>query len=90
MEIYSKSKNDPLSKILRKLFEEKPGKSEIILIERCSDCGGLTIIEITTTSRGYGLQGGALFVSSNDKFKAKCLACYEKHFKIDDNQKNGK
>ena len=90
MKPHSNTKHDPLSKILKKLFEDKPGKSEIILIERCSDCGGLTIIEITQTSRGYGLQGGALFMSSNDEFLAKCLACYEKHFKIDDNQKNGK
>lgn len=90
MKTYSKSKHDPLSRILKKLFDDKPEKSEIILIERCSDCGGLTIIEIKHTSRGYGLMGGVLFESSNDEFIVKCLACYEKHSKIDDNQKNGK
>jgi hypothetical protein len=90
METYSESKNDPLSKKLKKLFDDKPGESEIILIERCSDCGGLTIIEIKHTSRGFGLMGGDLFMSSNDELIAKCLNCYEKHFKIDDNQKNGK
>ena len=84
METYSKSKHDPLLKILKKLFEDKPGKSKIKLKERCSGCGRLTIIEITHTSRGYGLQGGTLFMSPNDKFIVKCLNCYEKHFKIDD------
>jgi len=90
LKTYSNTKNNPLQKRLKKLFEDKPGKSEIILIERCSDCGGLTIIEITHSSRGYRLQGGALFMSSNDEFIAKCLNCYEKRFKIDDNQKSGK
>jgi len=85
METYSKSKHDPLSRILKKLFEDKPGKSEIILVERCSACGVLTIIEITRTSRGYGLLGGTLLTSSNDEYTAKCLNCYEKQFKIDDN-----
>jgi hypothetical protein len=84
METYSKSKHDSLLKILKKLFEDKPGKSEIILKQRCSDCGCLTIIEITHTSRGYGLQGGTLLMSSNNKFIVKCLNCYEKHVKIDD------
>ena len=48
-------------KILRKIFEANPGKSTIVLKDKCSDCGCETIIEITPTSAGYGLQGGALF-----------------------------
>jgi Zn finger protein HypA/HybF involved in hydrogenase expression len=76
--------------ILRKMFEENPEKSTIVLNEKCSDCSCDTVIEITPTSSGFGLQGGVLFKSSNDKYTAKCPACYEKHFKIDDNQKSGK
>jgi hypothetical protein len=90
MKPYHNTKNNPLQKRLKKLFKDNPEKSTIVLKEKCSDCGGLTIIEITDTSKGYGLQGGALFTSSNDEFIARCLNCYEKHFKIDDNQKNGK
>ena len=86
----SKFKQNHILNGLKKLFKDNPEKSTIVLKEKCSDCGGLTIIEITQTSRGYGLQGGALYMSSNDEFLAKCLACYEKHFKIDDNQKSGK
>ena len=75
--------------ILRKMFEANPEKSAIVLKDKCSDCGCETIIEITPTSVGFGLQGG-LFKSSPDTYIAKCPACYEKHFKIDDNQKSGK
>ena len=74
--------------ILKKMFEDNPEKSEIILIERCSDCGVDTTIEVTPTSSGFGLMGGVLFKSSKDKYTAKCPTCYEKHFKIDDNQKS--
>ena len=76
--------------ILKKMFKNNPKKSTIVLKEKCSDCGCDTIIEITLTSSGFGLMGGVLFKSSNDKYIAKCPACYEKHFKIDNNQKSGK
>ena len=62
--------------ILRKMFEANPKKSKIVLKEKCSDCGCDTIIEITPTSVGFGLMGGALFKSSTDKYTAKCIACY--------------
>jgi Zn finger protein HypA/HybF involved in hydrogenase expression len=76
--------------ILRKMFETNPEKSTIVLKDECSDCGCETIIEITPTSEGFGLQGGVLFKSSTDNYIVKCPACYGKHFKIDDNQKSGK
>jgi len=90
MNPYSNTKHSPLLKRLEKLFKDNPEKSTIVLKEKCSDCGNKTTIEITRTSVGFGMQGGALFKSSNDKLIAKCLACYEKHFKIDDNQKSKK
>jgi hypothetical protein len=67
--------------ILRKMLEANPEKSKIVLKEKCSDCGRETIIEITATSGGFGVMGGALFKSSTDKYIAKCLACYEKTLK---------
>lgn len=75
--------------ILRTLFEANPEKSTIVLKDKCSDCGCETIIDITPTSGGYGLQGGVLFKSSTDKYIVKCPACYEASFKIDHNQKSG-
>ena len=71
--------------ILRKIFEANPEKSTIVLKATCSDCGCETTIEITPTSGGFGLQGGILFKCSPDKYIAKCPACYEENFKIDDN-----
>lgn len=76
--------------ILRKMFEANPEKTTLVLKEKCSECGIDTIIEITPTSVGFGLTGGVLFKSSKDKYTAKCPACYNKHFKIDTNQKAGK
>jgi hypothetical protein len=81
MKPYSKSKHNPLLKKLESLFKANPDKSTIVLKEKCSGCGGETIIEITPTSGGFGLQGGALFNYSNGKYIAKCLACYEKTLK---------
>ena len=85
MKSYSKSKHNPLLKKLNELFGANHEKSTIVLNDKCSDCGRETTIVVTPTSAGYGLQGGVLFMSSTDKYIAKCLACYEKHFKIDDN-----
>jgi len=72
-------------KILRRIFETDPEKSTIILKEKCSGCGRQTIIEITPTSGGFGLQGGYLFKSSTVKYKVKCPACIEATPNIDDN-----
>jgi len=63
--------------ILKKMFEANPEKSTIVLNEKCSDCGCETIIEITPTSGGFGLQGGILFKCSPDGYLAKCPACCE-------------
>jgi hypothetical protein len=90
MKLYSNTKHDPFIKILNELFEANPEISAINLNDKCSDCGREIIIEITPTSGIYGLQGGALFKDANDEYIAKCLACYDKHLKIDNNQKNGK
>ena len=70
--------------ILRKMFEANPEKSTIVLKEKCSDCGCETIIEITPTSGGFGLQGGELFKVSTDKYRVKCAACIDANPKIDD------
>ena len=70
--------------ILRKMFEANPEKSTIVLKDKCSDCGCETIIEITPTSGGFGLQGGVLFKCSPDKYLAKCPACNEASPKIND------
>jgi hypothetical protein len=63
--------------ILKKMFEANPERSTIELKEKCSDCGCEVNIDITPSSGGYGLQGGALFECSTDDFCAKCAACYK-------------
>jgi len=64
-----------MEKILRKLFEANPEKSTLALSGKCSDCGCETIIEITPTSGGFGLKGGALFKYSPDDYLVKCGDC---------------
>ncbi len=61
--------------ILKKMFEANPERSTIVLKEKCSACGCEVLIDITPTSGGYGLQGGALFESSTDEYSAICAAC---------------
>jgi ribosomal protein S27E len=63
-------------KILGKMFESNPEKSTIVIKGKCSDCGCKTTIEITPSSGGFGLQGGALFKCSSDGYLVKCPDCY--------------
>jgi hypothetical protein len=63
--------------ILKKLFEANPEKSTIVLNGKCSDCGCETRIEITPTSGGFGLKGGALFKYSPEDYLVKCHDCYK-------------
>jgi hypothetical protein len=69
-------------KILRKMFDVNPEKSTIVLNGKCSDCGCKTIIEITPTSEGFGLQGGTLFKCSLEEYLVKCAVCYQANPKI--------
>ena len=62
--------------ILKQIFESNPEKSTIGLKGRCSDCGCDVIINITSTSGGFGLQGGVLLGCSSDGYFAKCPNCY--------------
>ena len=73
--------------ILRKIFDANPGKSTIVLKGKCSDCGCETKVKITSTSGGFGLQGGALFKYSSDEYLMKCDDCYQVNPIIDDNYK---
>ncbi len=70
--------------MLRKIFEANPEKSTIVLKDKCSDCGSDVIINITSTSGGFGLQGGALLGRLSDGYFAKCPACYKVNPKIED------
>jgi ribosomal protein S27E len=63
--------------ISRKNFEANPDKSTIVLKGNCSDCDGETIVHITPTSGGFGLQGGAVFKHSSDEYIVKCRDCYQ-------------
>lgn len=74
-----------MNKILRRIFEANPEKSTIILKEKCFGCERQTIIEITPTSGGFGVQGGFLFKSSTDTYIAKCPDCIEANSKISKN-----
>ena len=69
--------------ILKKMFEEHPEKSTITWNGECVDCGCDVTIDILPTSRGYGLNGGALLRLSTDEFCAKCPDCYKDNHVID-------
>jgi ribosomal protein S27E len=70
--------------ILKKMFEDNPEKATLTHKGKCSDCGIEVTIDITPTSKGYGLQGGALLKCSPDDYRVKCPDCYNVNPKIDD------
>jgi hypothetical protein len=72
-------------KILKKMFEANLEKSTIVLKGKCSDCGCDVIVNITSTSGGFGMQGGALFKCSPDEYLMKCPDCYQVNPEIDHN-----
>ena len=76
-----------MMEILRKLFEANPEKATSVLNVTCSDCRCETIIEITPTSGGFGLQGGVLFKCSPDDYLVKCHNCYQVNPIIHDSDK---
>jgi len=73
--------------ILRKLFDANPEKSMMVLDGTCSDCGCETTIEITPTSNGFGLNGGALIQYSPENYLVKCPECYKAHSIMPDSYK---
>jgi hypothetical protein len=68
----------------RKIFEANPGKSTIELKEKCSDCGCEIIIEITSTSGGFGLNGGVLLKGDAESTFVKCPDCNKSKPRKDD------
>ena len=73
--------------IIKKIFEDSSWKSTIAIKGKCSDCDCEVIIEITPTSGGFGLQGGALFECLPDVYVAKCPDCYKINPKTDSHYK---
>ena len=76
-----------LIETLRKIFKAKPEKSTIVLKGKCSDCGCKIILNITSTSEGFGMQGGVLFKCSPARYCAKCPDCYKVNPNIDSHYK---
>jgi len=66
----------PMVEILKNIFKSNPENSTIVLKETCSDCRRKVVIEITSTSGGFGLQGGALYKNILGGYTAKCPDCY--------------
>ena len=65
--------------ILKKIFESNPESSTIQLNDICSDCKRQVAIEITATSGGFGLNGGALFKNGLGSYSAQCPDCYKNY-----------
>ena len=62
--------------ILQKMFDSSSDKSMLVVNDICSDCKKEVIIQITPTSEGFGLLGGALFENGNGGYFAKCPDCH--------------
>ena len=58
------------------MFDSAPHHSTIVLEDICAICKKNVIIEITPTSGGFGLLGGALFEKGVSGYYTECAACY--------------
>jgi hypothetical protein len=58
------------------MFDRSPDKTKIVLNDICSDCKKEIIIQITPTSEGFGLVGGALFENTSGGYYSRCPFCY--------------
>lgn len=67
--------------LLRKMFESSPEKCVILLKDKCSNCGREVTVNITPTSGGFGLQGGALFKHLSNGYLTKCTNCFSNQSK---------
>jgi hypothetical protein len=59
------------------LFEQMEGEKSIIHMADCFKCGCKVKIRIDRTSGGFGLLGGILYESEQNKLYAKCLDCHQ-------------
>ena len=63
--------------VLKKIFNDSPGKSTITLSCKCSGCGNDLLIDITHTSGGFGFNGGFLVEYAPEKYLVRCRDCYD-------------
>jgi hypothetical protein len=62
--------------LLQKMFDSSPDQSTIVIEDICSNCKKDVSIQITPTSGGFGLLGGALFENAAGGYYARCAVCY--------------
>ena len=74
----------PNDRNIKKICEANTEKSTIVLKGKCLDCGCETIVNIISTSGGFGLQCGVLLKCLPDGHFAKCPDCY----KVNQNENN--
>ena len=70
--------------MLRKMFLSNPEKSIIPFKGKCSECGREVTVNISPTSGGFGLQGGALFNNLSNGYVLKCSDCFQATSRIND------
>ena len=58
------------------MFDSAPHQSTIVLEDICTICKKDVIIQITPTSGGFGILGGALFEKGAGGYYAQCAVCY--------------
>lgn len=67
--------------MLKTIFKINPKKPKVIK-SKCSDCGSDVIINITSTSGGFGINGGALLGCFSNTYFIKCVDCYKVNPKV--------
>ena len=62
---------------LHEIFDDNVEKNRIGFEGKCHDCGCDVKVEVSLTSEGFLIRGGAVFEPQPDQFFTKCNSCYE-------------
>ena len=67
-------------KEIERLFIKYGQPNPLTMQFKCSDCGTDVELEFHKTAHGYGMNGGVLFINSDDQLLIKCLDCHKSTF----------
>ena len=72
---------------LHRLFDENPDQAAIGFEGLCHDCGCDVTVDVSLTSEGFRITGGAVYEPETNKYFNKCDACYAQNPMLTDYQK---
>ena len=60
---------------IKKMFADNSGNGSMYVNGKCHRCGEKTVIEIVQTSGGFGIKGGTLQETNQERLNVFCIDC---------------